>query len=54
MSKAEELIAEIDGKISYADVTGNMEAKSELADIRALIVNYASRRKQSQDMLKEG
>lgn len=37
MSKIEEFILEINGKLSYADATGNHEAKSELLEIRKLI-----------------
>lgn len=37
MNKYEEVILEIDGKIAYADSTGNMEAKEELLKIRKAI-----------------
>lgn len=40
MSRTEEIITEIDGKIAYADSTGNMEAKHELCEIRAVLENY--------------
>lgn len=40
MSKAEEIILEIDGKIAYAEATGNHSAKEELLDIKQLIVDY--------------
>lgn len=40
MSKAEEIILEIDGKIAYAEAVGNYAAKEELLDIRQLIVDY--------------
>lgn len=33
MNKYEEILLEIDGKIAYADSTGNMQAKYELIEI---------------------
>lgn len=39
MNKYDEILTEIDGKIGYADATGNQKAKDELADIRKCISN---------------
>lgn len=44
MSKAEEIILEIDGKIAYAEAVGNYAAKEELLDIRQLIVDYKEKK----------
>ena len=38
MSKIDEVISEIDGKISYADATGNVKAKEELLEIRKTLL----------------
>lgn len=40
MSKVDEIIAEIDGKLSFADATGNIKAKEELLEIRRVIVDF--------------
>ena len=34
MSKLDEILLEIDGKIGYADATGNCKAKEELLEIQ--------------------
>lgn len=40
MSKVEEIILEIDGKIAYAESVGNVKSKEELIEIRNVLTNY--------------
>lgn len=40
MSKVDEIITEIDGKLSFADATGNNGAKEELLEIRKVLVEF--------------
>lgn len=42
MSKVDEIIAEIDGKLSFADATGNVKAKEELIEIRKVLLELKS------------
>lgn len=44
MSKTDEIIAEVDGKLAYADATGNQEAKEELLEIRKALVELKDSR----------
>lgn len=44
MNKLDEIILEIDGKVSYADATGNHEAKKELIEIRKVLTEYKKER----------
>lgn len=44
MSKAEEIILEIDGKIAYAESRGDYRAIEELQDIRKLLVDYKEKK----------
>ena len=47
LSKADEIILEIDGKIAYAESRGDYAAKEELLDIRNLIEGYKERKNAS-------
>lgn len=38
MSKIDEIITEIDGKLAFADATGNEKAKEELLEIKRTII----------------
>lgn len=42
MSRIDEIIAEIDGKLSFADATGNLKAKEELLEIRKVLLEFKS------------
>lgn len=42
MSRIDEIITEIDGKISFADATGNEKAKEELIEIRKTLLDLKS------------
>lgn len=44
MNKIDEIICEIEGKIAYADSTGNFSAKGELCDIRSLLLSFKNSR----------
>ena len=44
MSKVDEVILEVDGKIAYADSTGNEKAKEELLEIRKVLLELKSSR----------
>lgn len=50
MSKLDEIILEIDGKISYADATGNHEAKKELIEIRKVLTSYKKERERDAEV----
>ena len=39
MSKIDEIITEIDGKLAFADAAGNVKAKEELLEIRRVLVD---------------
>lgn len=49
MSRAEELVIELDGKIAYADTVGNMKDKHELCEIRALIKSYIDEKRSKEN-----
>ena len=40
MSKIDEVITEIDGKLAFADATGNAKAKEELLEIRKILLDF--------------
>lgn len=40
MSKVDEIIMEIDGKVCYAESTGNHKAREELLEIRGVLMSY--------------
>lgn len=42
MSKIDEVITEIDGKLAFADATGNVKAKEELLEIRKVLLELKS------------
>ena len=42
MSKIDEIITEIDGKLAFADATGNVKAKEELTEIRKVLLELKS------------
>lgn len=44
MTKIEELILEIEGKICYAESTGNMKSKAELVDAKNILTTIQSAR----------
>lgn len=40
MSRIDEIITEIDGKLAFTQSTGNKQAESELVDIRNLLCDF--------------
>lgn len=42
MSKIDDIITEIDGKLAFADATGNEKAKEELIEIKRTLLDLKS------------
>lgn len=49
MSKVDEILIEVDGKISFAETTGNIEAKEELLEIRNALMELKNSKEGGSD-----